>query len=458
MRGKLGLPSGTSISERSIPACAGEAAGPESCLMPEPVYPRVCGGSGESHQMAGHHRGLSPRVRGKPAQAGLSVHWARSIPACAGEAALEYRAGTSGPVYPRVCGGSNAKYGGKGNQPGLSPRVRGKRHTRRHHRQVPGSIPACAGEARPGEPRVAGGKVYPRVCGGNQRAANDRPGRIGLSPRVRGKLPRPPRHRPDCGSIPACAGETATAARIQRQAEVYPRVCGGNTAVVELLAAILGLSPRVRGKPVGRAYQRQRQRSIPACAGETHANGVRFTQAGVYPRVCGGNIHPKTGNSIASGLSPRVRGKHTRNGSAPNAAGSIPACAGETLHHPNLDQEWWVYPRVCGGNDMRARYYLAQNGLSPRVRGKRRRPYASGRRPRSIPACAGETCVPGGSAYCRRVYPRVCGGNWMPCRQSFTIPGLSPRVRGKLCRVVERRLERRSIPACAGETRTPPRA
>ena len=52
-------------------------------------------------------------------------------------------------VYPRVCGGSVAGFGGRHIAEGLSPRVRGKRDELLPPAGVERSIPACAGEAKP---------------------------------------------------------------------------------------------------------------------------------------------------------------------------------------------------------------------------------------------------------------------------------------------------------------------
>ena len=50
---------------------------------------------------------------------------------------------------------------------------------------------------------------------------------------------------------------------------------------------------------------------------------------------------------------------------------------------------------------------------------------------RSIPACAGETAYPLTAAVLVGVYPRVCGGNLVVCGRHRDYQGLSPRVRGK---------------------------
>ena len=153
--------------------CGGTSC--RTLMDPSRVYPRVCGGTGSSlawwralrkgsiPACAGEPlmrrrrqalRGLSPRVRGNRVS-----HVADQSPAW---------------VYPRVCGGTGDRDKNRRSAEGLSPRVRGNR-------------------------RLSRG--YPRVCGGTRTAW------LGLSPRVRGnpRRARVPTQIP--GSIPACAGE-----------------------------------------------------------------------------------------------------------------------------------------------------------------------------------------------------------------------------------------------------------
>ena len=91
-------------------------------------------------------------------------------------------------------------------------------------------------------------------------------------------------------------------------------------------------------------------------------------------------------------------------------------------------------------------------GLSPRGRGKHFYSSAASSPSRSIPAWAGETRTPlRHSAGCT-VYPRVGGGNLRPVRWALCFRGLSPRGRGKhgFHRFAQYRAG--SIPAWAGET------
>ena len=72
----------------------------------------------------------------------------------------------------------------------------------------------------------------------------------------------------------------------------------------------------------------------------------------------------------------------------------------------------------------------SQTGLSPRMRGNHYRQLLPLRRPRSIPAYAGEPQRYNSSPLAFGVYPRVCGGT-ITRRHRPRLPyGLSPRMRG----------------------------
>ena len=153
----------------------------------------------------------------------------------------------------------------------------------------------------------------------------------GLSPRVRGN-PKPPRRRTaEQRPIPACAGESMTAANSLPLMWAYPRVCGGIGGHVRRAGVFEGLSPRVRGNRQDHAQDHARSRPIPACAGESTLISVTADNDGAYPRVCGG-IPARIHLSVSqSGLSPRVRGNQMMEPSSDAALRPIPACAGESI-------------------------------------------------------------------------------------------------------------------------------
>ena len=168
MRGNHGTHVHAWECSRSIPACAGEP--PPSSLSQQQgrVYPRVCGGTN-----GGVNEGQ---------------HFFRSIPACAGEPKCGSLTSSSKRVYPRVCGGTTAPRRRRGVVTGLSPRVRGNQAVPPLSTVCVRSIPACAGEPRPGRGPPGSRTVYPRVCGGTLRKNLAQRENTGLSPRVRGNL------------------------------------------------------------------------------------------------------------------------------------------------------------------------------------------------------------------------------------------------------------------------------
>ena len=256
------------IPPRSIPACAGEARPHHRRPRRRQVYPRVCGGSAGAPGPQGAPGGLSPRVRGKPADTTRIAQAIGSIPACAGEALGPGASKGRRAVYPRVCGGSIGIDGRAGLIAGLSPRVRGKRRAGLIRPFPRRSIPACAGEAVTIVVHLCDLEVYPRVCGGSGAGQHHQLGRQGLSPRVRGKRYRDSHFPYSLGSIPACAGEAKSNANAAPVSAVYPRVCGGSPFNPATGATPAGLSPRVRGKLLALDFFPPPRWSIPACAGE----------------------------------------------------------------------------------------------------------------------------------------------------------------------------------------------
>ena len=207
----------------------------------------------------------------------------------------------------------------------------------------------------------------------------------------------------------------------------------------------------MRGKHPVLRYRTNMPGSIPACAGEAYGYIAETQRLKVYPRVCGGSVNRVKDALLGAGLSPRVRGKRRRPLAPTPQSRSIPACAGEASLALSPATMPKVYPRVCGGSGASPAANQPQRGLSPRVRGKPTSIWALTPAARSIPACAGEARINGMAAHANEVYPRVCGGSWQTTWRKPAAYGLSPRVRGK--HRVSRCWGRwtRSIPACAGE-------
>ena len=233
-------------------------------------------------------RGLSPRVRGNPLGVLRRQGRRGSIPARAGEPSWVSRPAAAAPVYPRACGGTSARQSRCHLAYGLSPRVRGNRGNPRQDPELERSIPARAGEPRCRPCRCPAARVYPRACGGTKAWHTVWVQHNGLSPRVRGNLLHAERILPAGGSIPARAGEPVLRVVGGNAVRVYPRACGGTDGDYRLVWFETGLSPRVRGNLPNPPRISVTRRSIPARAGEPSPGLSVHLLYWVYPRACGG--------------------------------------------------------------------------------------------------------------------------------------------------------------------------
>ena len=167
--------------------------------------------------------------------------------------------------------------------------------------------------------------------------------------------------------------------------------------------------------------------------------------------MCGGTMPCRGILPLLMGLSPRVRGNRRRMDGAGVRAGSIPACAGEPSGDETPSEMDRVYPRVCGGTSIILLCQTHHQGLSPRVRGNRGFVLDAPSTRGSIPACAGEPATRSSAPRGCPVYPRVCGGTFTSESLMNSQWGLSPRVRGNRRLRDCNRPGFGSIPACAGE-------
>ena len=109
---------------------------------------------------------------------------------------------------------------------------------------------------------------------------------------------------------------------------------------------------------------------------------------------------------------------------------------------------------MCGEHRANNPDVIRRNGSSPRVRGTLATAGADRMQRRFIPACAGNTNDPAGICSALTVHPRVCGEHAnLPLAVNCT-GGSSPRVRGTHEMKITYYASNRFIPACAGNTVT----
>ena len=257
-----------------------------------------------------------------------------------------------------------------------------------------------------------------------------------------------------------------------------------------------GSSPRTRGTVWQQRLFRERNRFIPADAGNRIRTFVMPTPPAVHPRGRGEQANSTAGASIATGSSPRTRGTvadrsavsmwsrfipadagNSRattcflalpSGSSPRTRGTelhdqrpgqghrfIPADAGNRAAQLEGAEPAAVHPRGRGEQGSRFLSSVSASGSSPRTRGTGR--YGPRCRPRSrfIPADAGNrngwSMLFGNSA----VHPRGRGEQGVPPPENAATCGSSPRTRGTGASSHQPHHELRFIPADAGNSARP---
>ena len=216
---------------------------------------------------------------------------------------------------------------------------------------------------------------------------------MGSSPRVRGKPRGGARDPAAPGLIPARAGKTRTRATSPTAPWAHPRACGENSTNHPRPRSSRGSSPRVRGKRLVEFFGRDLARLIPARAGKTPPRPRPPLHPPAHPRACGENSARSVHRSLASGSSPRVRGKPPRVRRRRGSPRLIPARAGKTRRGPSTDRARPAHPRACGENENLLAAGAGWDGSSPRVRGKPSIVYTPASRAGLIPARAGKTTL-----------------------------------------------------------------
>ena len=178
---------------------------------------------------------------------------------------------------------------------------------------------------------------------------------------------------------------------------------------------------------------------------------MRDPNAGDYPRSCGGTSDSLASSRTISGLSPLVRGNPIARASNMIGTGTIPARAGEPMKGRSLRLRNGDYPRSCGGTFRRLAAGGPKTGLSPLVRGNQTALLAATGHHGTIPARAGEPRSPAHGQAHEGDYPRSCGGTLWPVVLVAGWAGLSPLVRGNLLKGGYKHERGGTIPARAGE-------
>ncbi len=211
-----------------------------------------------------------------------------------------------------------------------------------------------------------------------------------------------------------------------------------------------GSSPRGRGTRHGHGFRLARGRFIPAGAGNASASPLTCCVRPVHPRGGGERILAKSRISPSSGSSPRGRGTLSQDKPGGEPGRFIPAGAGNAGLILVNGLKVTVHPRGGGERNHAVARQMAQTGSSPRGRGTRRQRAAERRRPRFIPAGAGNATPSPIRSPPSPVHPR--GGGERVCQFSALggVGGSSPRGRGTPNTIFNGGQITRFIPAGAG--------
>ena len=226
VRGTRGRQHGHRPRGRFIPARAGNTAAYHADPCEVPVHPRACGEHPLRHRRLLRLVGSSPRVRGTLALATRLALTQRFIPARAGNTSGQVSEPCMSAVHPRACGEHASTLAGISPSVGSSPRVRGTPDGSSLTDCRTRFIPARAGNTMTARTRSCRSTVHPRACGEHLHAIAHDVRAIGSSPRVRGTRPDHGRHVRPRRFIPARAGNTPPRCGEAGANAVHPRACG----------------------------------------------------------------------------------------------------------------------------------------------------------------------------------------------------------------------------------------
>ncbi len=260
--------------------------------------------------------GSSPHARGTHVHPHVRGAESRIIPACAGNA-------SSGQVHhPRMRGERLVEMRASCADFGSSPHARGTPAARPPARARRRIIPACAGNAvslaHGSSPHARGTRrwlaplrpdrrIIP-ACAGNAPVQSSQRASVADHPRMRGE--RQPTTQPESkhnGSSPHARGTPPRAGRT---------------------VASSGSSPHARGTPLTGRDVVDRNRIIPACAGNAPADVRNIRPEPDHPRMRGERWLGGVGLRFVCGSSPHARGTPSRSPWRRRCRRIIPACAG----------------------------------------------------------------------------------------------------------------------------------
>ncbi len=213
---------------------------------------------------------------------------------------------------------------------GSSPRARGTRHCLDAMIDRERFIPAGAGNTTSRWRPRAWRSVHPRGRGEHRMTRVEYSQSIGSSPRARGTREPDDAHAGVHRFIPAGAGNTRAQPACRPPSSVHPRGRGEHSPCDCASRMAAGSSPRARGTPSALRRSAHTRRFIPAGAGNTRTPYIASARSAVHPRGRGEHATNKKPVSWSAGSSPRARGTPCGRPMSPDRDRFIPAGAGNT--------------------------------------------------------------------------------------------------------------------------------
>ena len=213
---------------------------------------------------------------------------------------------------------------------------------------------------------------------------------MAVHPRIRGErcvVPRISSMAP--WFIPAYAGNAFKHPVANMADAVHPRIRGERATARALATSLPGSSPHTRGTRQNAGLVANRDRFIPAYAGNaptSHGNG---SCGAVHPRIRGERVWISHCGAVYDGSSPHTRGTLTHNTPGLRPRRFIPAYAGNARHPATGPRERSVHPRIRGERADTLTIQRKAFGSSPHTRGTLSTGYPQALKPRFIPAYAG---------------------------------------------------------------------
>ena len=219
--------------------------------------------------------GSSPLTRGTRIDSGQNDRFNRFIPAYAGNSCSNAPVSATIPVHPRLRGELTSRGLPFVVVIGSSPLTRGTLAFDDASYSAARSIPAYAGNSAQGKARNLLRSVHPRLRGELVKIQALTNFTAGSSPLTRGTQFF---RRSVCvidRFIPAYAGNSNDHFRPLRNFEVHPRLRGELTEMMRLIIGSVGSSPLTRGTHLPGLKQKDKDRFIPAYAGNSRNSAFR---------------------------------------------------------------------------------------------------------------------------------------------------------------------------------------